>query len=226
MTIVGLDKARTLLDGAVLGPAEIQRALGFDPLAVLDDRERAEVSRLPFTDDELKAAQSAGSLLVLRVARDPSGPITMLRLAERIGNALDPKVHKGVGYQLRDEWVIDGQPFAEQEAPVTGWRLVSRLPDTRTLGKTYRLQDRAVESLTKSTTRCPVRRSAVEIAWDTLLWREVSGHHLLSAHWDWSRTETDDNAFVALGGFGPDGLGVIGYSGAVRFGTLGIFPQR
>jgi hypothetical protein len=226
MTVAGLDEARTLLDGAVIGPAEIERALGFDPLAVLDAPERAEVSRLPFSDDELKAAQATGSLLVLRVARDPSGPITMLRLAERLGNALDPKVHKGVGYQLRDEWVIDGQPFAEEETPVTGWRLVTRVPDARTLGKTYRLQEAAMASLALSTTRCPVRRSAVEIAWDSLLWREVSGHHLLSAHWDWSRTETDDNAFVALGGFGPDGLGVIGYSGAVRFGTLGICPQR
>jgi hypothetical protein len=226
MTIEGLDKARTLLEGAVLGPAEIERVLGFDPLTVLDDRERADVGRLPFTDDELKAAQGTGSLLVLRVARDPSGPITMLGLAARLANALDPKVHKGVGYQLRDEWVIDGQPFAEQETPETGWRLVARVPDTRTLGKTYRLQDAAMAPVAAATTRCPVRRSAVEIAWDTLLWREVSGHHLLSAHWDWSRTETDDNAFVAVGGFGPDGLGVIGYSGAVRFGTLGICPQR
>jgi len=226
MRIDGLDNAKKLLDGAVLGPAEIERALGFDPLAVLDDAQRAAVAHLPFTDADYAAAQAANALLVLRVDRDPTGPITMLRLAERLGNALDPKVHKGVGYQLRDEWVIDGQPFAERETPEVGWRLVARDLDPRTIGKVYRLQNAALAELQAETTRCPVRRSAVEIAWDTLLWREVSGQHLLAAHWDWSRTETDDNAWVALGGFGPDGLGVIGYSGAVRFGTLGVCPQR
>jgi hypothetical protein len=31
---------------------------------------------------------------------------------------------------------------------------------------------------------------------------------------------------AALGEFGPDGLKVIAYSRAVRFGTLGVCPQR
>src|SRR5439155_705043 len=49
---------------------------------------------------------------------------------------------------------------------------------------------------------------------------------LLSRAWDWSRSETIDRGYASLGEFGPDGLRVIAYSAAVRFGTLGVCPQR
>ena len=46
MEIAGLDAASRVLGGAVLGPAEIAAALGFDATAVLDDTERRAVARL------------------------------------------------------------------------------------------------------------------------------------------------------------------------------------
>jgi hypothetical protein len=72
----------------------------------------------------------------------------------------------------------------------------------------------------------PPRRSAVEIAWDTLLWQRARGERLLASTWDWSRSETSDRGLAALGELGEPGLGVIAYSRAVRFGTLGVCPQR
>src|SRR5262249_61920005 len=111
-------------DAAFLGPAEIAGALGFDPLAVLTAEERKVVLDLPCSVADLVTARTRGEFLVLRVPRDAEGPLTMLRLAERLNGGLDPKVHQGVGYLLRDEWTIDAQPFAASETCATGWRLV------------------------------------------------------------------------------------------------------
>ena len=210
----------------MLGAKEIAAALGFDPLATLTAEERAAVDAVPFTPAELAAARAQGEFLVLRIARDPEGPLTMLRLAARIAGGLDPRVHKGVGYLLRDEWTVDDQPFATQETCAPGWYLVRRDPLPATLNRGYREQDAALEALGPGRPGVPRRRSAVEIAWDTLLWQRARDERLLSRAWDWSRSESVDGGLAALGEFGPQGLGVIAYSRAVRFGTLGVCPQR
>ena|SRR2546427_8601195 len=94
--VEGLDAAARALGGALLGPREITAALGFDPIAVLTPAEQAAVTRLPFGAADLELARAAGEMLVLRVPRDPEGPLTMLRLAARLRAGLDPAVHKGV----------------------------------------------------------------------------------------------------------------------------------
>ena len=225
MTIAGLDAAIDAL-GTVIGPAEIAAALGFDPLAGLTAEERSTVARVPFSRDELARARTEDEILVLRVPRGPDGPLTMLRLAERLTGGLDPRVHKGVGYMLRDEWTIDRQPFAAEETCPAGWRLVRRqpLPATRNLG--YREQDVVLDGLGPTRPGVPRRRSAIEIAWDCLLWQRARDERLLADAWDWSRSESNDRGLAALGEFGPQGLGVIAYSRAVRFGTLGVCAQR
>ena len=226
MTITGLDAATTALGGAVLGPAEIAAALGFDPLAVLTPDERAAVTSVPFSADELARARADGEFLVLRVPRDPEAPLTMLRLAERLSGGLDPRVHKGVGYMLRDEWTIDTQPFATDESCAAGWRLVHRAPLPATLNRLYRDQDAVLAALGPARPGVARRRSAIEIAWDSLLWQRAHDERLLATAWDWSRSPSNDEGFAALGEFGPQGLGVVAYSKAVRFGTLGVCPQR
>ncbi|TMA48379.1 MAG: hypothetical protein E6J83_03265 [Deltaproteobacteria bacterium] len=225
MEIAGLEEASRLLGGAVLGPQELAAALGFDPLAALRGDERPAVARIPFGAADLERARADGEMLVLRLARDPEGLLTMLRLAARLDGGLDPKVHKGVGYLLRDEWTIDEQPFAAAETCGTGWWLVRREPLAATLNRTYREQDAVLAALGPPPER-PRRRSAAEIAFDTLCWHRAHGERLLSRAWDWSRSETIDRGYASLGEFGPDGLRVIAYSAAVRFGTLGVCPQR
>jgi len=221
--IGGLDAARRVLAGAVLGPDELTSALGFDPLAVLTRAEQAAVGTLPFSPAELERARTDGELLVLRVPRDPEGPLTMLRLAARIGSGLDPGVHKGVGYLLRPEWTIDDQPFAAEETCTAGWWLVHREPLPATLNLRYAEQDGVLGSAPAAR---PRRRSAAEIAFDTLSWHRVHGERVLARHWDWSRSVSTDQGHAALGEFGDGGLRVIAYSRAVRFGTLGVCPQR
>jgi hypothetical protein len=150
----------------------------------------------------------------------------MLALATRLQGGLDPKVHTGVGYSLRDEWTIDTQPFATEDTCRTGWWLVRRAPLPVTLNRLYRAQDDALAALGALANGRIRRRSAVEIAFDTLVWQRVRGERLLANAWDWSRSPSNDQGFAALGEFGERGLGVIAYSRAVRFGTLGVCPQR
>jgi hypothetical protein len=224
--IVGLDAATKALGGAVLGPRALETALGFDPLTVLEPGEEAGVARIPFTAAELDQARADGQLLVLRVPRDPEGPLTIQRLAARLGSGLDPQVHKGTGYMLRPEWTIDDQPFATAEVASAGWWLVRREPLPATLNRAYEAQDRVLAALGPSTAGRARRRSAVEIAFDTLCWERAHGERLLAASWDWSRSVSTDQGFAALGEFGAQGLRLIAYSRAVKFGTLGVCPQR
>jgi len=223
--IDGLEEATATLGSAVLGPAELQQALGYDPLSILTTAEQSTVARLPFSRADLGLAKSAGEILVLRVPRDPDGPLTMLALAKRLGG-LDPKVHTGVGYSLRDEWTIDTQPFATDDTCTAGWWLVRRAPLPSTRNRTYRAQDDALAALGTPANGRSARRSAVEIAFDTLLWHRIRGERLLADAWDWSRSPSNDQGLAALGEFGEKGLGVIAYSRAVRFGTLGVCAQR
>ncbi len=224
--IAGLDAATTALAGAVLGPAEIAAALGSDPLAALTADERAAVSEIPFSQADLAAGRAAGEFLVLRVPRDTAGPLTMMRLGERVAGGLDPRVHTGVGYSLRDEWTIDTQTFATADTCGAGWYLVRRAVLPATTNRGYREQDMVLEGLGAVRAGVARRRSAVEIAWDTLLWERARGERLLAGTWDWSRSPSHDGGLAALGEFGAQGLGVIAYSRAVRFGTLGVCPQR
>jgi hypothetical protein len=225
MTLQGLTDARRLLGDAVLGPEEIGAALGGDALADLTAAERTAVERIPFDTPALNAARPAGEMLVLRIPRLGGAPITLLSLAARLSGALDPKVHTGVGYSLRDEWTIDTQPFAGAETPVAGWYLVHQRLLPATCNRLYREQDGLLATLPGGNGR-PRRRSAIEIAYDTLLWQRARGSRLLADVWDWSRTPSSDHGFVAVGEFRDAGLGVIAYSRAVRFGTLGVCPQR
>ncbi|HWP65600.1 MAG TPA: hypothetical protein VNO26_06795 [Candidatus Limnocylindria bacterium] len=225
MTIHGLSEARRALGDAVLGPEEIGAALDVDPLADLTAAERAAVERIPFDSTTLAAARPAGEMLVLRIPRLEGAPLTMLSLAARLSGGFDPKVHRGVGYSLRDEWTIDTQPFAGSETPTAGWYLVHQQPLPSTYNRLYRAQDALLAALASANGR-PPRRSAVEISYDTLLWHRARGTRLLASVWDWSRTPSSDHGFVAVGEFGDAGLGVIAYSRAVRFGTLGVCPQR
>lgn len=223
--IAGLPDATAALGGAVLGPAELQQALGFDPLAVLTEAERAAVATLPFSADDLARAARDGEVLVLRVPRTPDGPLTMLTLAQRVGG-MNPRVHEGVGYMLRDEWTIDPQPFAKDEACTTGWFLVRKTPVPATLNVFYRQQDAELEQLGPARAGVPRRRSAVEVAFDTLCWHAVKGERLLATTWDWSRSPSSDGGLVALGEFGAKGLGCIAYSRAVKHNLLGVCAQR
>jgi len=147
----------------------------------------------------------------------------MLRLAARLGGGLDPAVHRGSGYLLRPEWTIYDQPFAVEETCAAGWWLVRRDPLPATLNRPYVEQEKVLGADAPDR---PRRRSAPEIAFDTLCWHRVHAERLLATAWDWSRSVSTDQGYAALGEFGVAGLRITAYSRAVRFGTLGVCPQR
>jgi len=127
---------------------------------------------------------------------------------------------------LKDEWTVDGEPFASSATCRPGWRLVHGAPVSSTCNLNYEQQEAALSRYAASIGASLTRRSAIEAVYDTILSRRVHGTRLLARTWDWSETPTQDGGFVTVGEFGEDGLRIVGYSRAVRFGTLGVCPQQ
>lgn len=215
-------EARTIFGSFMLGPDDVARALALEPSTLA-----GASADVPFSRQELERARARGDVLVFRVAVDGNGPLTLVRLIERFPEALQSGLHKGVGYQLKDEWTVLQEPFAVTSTCAPGWRLVHGSPVAATCNLTYEQQDAALTRYNADQNGAPFsRRSAVEAVYDTILLNRAHGTRLLEKAWDWSSTPTQDGGFVTVGQFEQDGLRIVGYSRAVRFGTLGICPQR
>ena len=226
-TTTPLDRARALFGPDVIGPDDVGRVLGVEPVALAGE-EPALLREVPYAFDILEAAHARGELLVLRVANDGAEPLTVLRLRERFPESIDPKLFKGVGYLLKDEWTLDQEPFAATATCRLEWRLIHREPIPSTCNLSYDLQDAALARYAESIgleSRLH-RRSGIEMVYDTIMIERARGVRLLTRAWDWSDTPTADGGYVTAGDFKASGLHVLGYSRAVRFGTLGICPQQ
>lgn len=215
-------EARTIFGSFMLGPDDVARVLGGDPV-------RADAAGgVPFARVDLEGARSRGDVLVFRTAGDGQAPLTLTRLIERFPETLQSGLHKGVGYQLKDEWTVLQEPFAATATCRPGWRLVHGAPVPSTCNLNYEQQDDALRryNADENGSGTYARRSAVEAAYDTVLLNRAHGIRLLQRSFDWSETPTQDGGFVTVGQFEEDGLRIVGYSRAVRFGSLGICPQR
>jgi hypothetical protein len=210
--VLKVSDARALLGHDVLGAEEVAAVFGA----------RVEAPPLPFTAEELTAAQSAGEMLVLRLAKDGSTPLTLQRMMQHLPRSFDERYLRKMGYQLRDDWGIELEPLSTTDTCAFGWALVRKeiLPETRNLA--YDEQDEVV-----TRNRVDVRRrTAVEAVYDTLLY--FGAHHvrLLDKTWDWTQSRTVDGGYLNVGGFGPAGLQILSFSRAVRHGALGVCPTR
>lgn len=214
--------ARSIFGAFLLSPEDVARVLGISaPLA-------AEAGTVPYDRVQLERARTRGDFLVYRVETDGTHPLTVLRLLERFPETVQPQLLKGVGYQLKDEWTVSGEPFAGAETCRAGWGLVHGSPVPSTCNLNYDQQDAVLARYAESLGLAGrlSRRSATEIVYDTILLRRAHGTRLLERAWDWSRTPTRDGGFVTVGEFAQDGLKMVGYSRAVRFGSLGVCPQQ
>jgi hypothetical protein len=221
-----LTEARALFADALLGPDDVAGALGTDA-ARLAGSDRDVLTHVPYDQAALRAARARGHLLVFRTSTDGEAPLTLLRLFERFPGSVQPKLLQGVGYLLKDEWTLDREPFAATDTCRPGWKLVHREPIPSTCNLSYELQEPA---LTRHAAELGIagglrRRSAIAIVYDTILFARVHGVRLLEHAWDWSDTLTADGGIVTAGELSADGLRVLGYSRAVRFGTLGICAE-
>jgi hypothetical protein len=211
---------------AVLKVGDAQAILGHDVLGADEAHAvfgiRVETPPLPFTAAELLTAKAAGEMLVLRLAKDPSGPLTMQRMIQHSPQSFDERYLRKMGYQLRDDWGIELEPLAATDTCTFGWALVRKeiLGETRNLA--YDEQDEVV-----TRDRVDVRRrSAAEAVYDTLLYFGARHVRLLDKTWDWTKSRTIDGGYLNVGGFGPAGLQILSFSRAVRHGALGVCPTR
>jgi hypothetical protein len=221
-----LAAARDLFGDDMLGPDDVGRVLGADPGALAGDA--ARLASVPYDTDTLAAAKRRGEMLVLRVPSDGAAPLTILRFVERFPDSIDAKLLKGVGYLLKDEWTLDQEAFAREDTCTPEWRLVHKEPIPATLNLSYELQDAALARYAESVGLAGRlrRRRAIEMVYDTIMVAQARGTRLLAHTWDWSNTPTSDGGLATAGELGPNGLHVLGYSRAVRFGTLGICGQH
>lgn len=219
---VTIADARSLFGECLLAPEDVSRVLG-GSIAPSSDQ-----AAVPYSREVLEAARKRGDVLVYRVEKDGDAPLTILGLLDRFPETVQPQLLKGVGYQLKDEWTVGSEPFAGSATPRPGWRLVHAVPVPATCNCTYDQQTRALANYAESQGLAGRlhRRSAVEIVYDTILFGRAHGTRLLERSWDWSDTPTQDGGFATVGEFGADGLKMVGYSRAVRFGNLGICPQQ
>ena len=222
-----LVEARTLFGSDLVGPEEVGRILDADPLVLARSRPGLLTS-IPYPLPVLTAAHARGEFLIFRVPTDGLAPLTILRLHERCPGMIQERLMKGVGYQLRDEWTLRQEPFAHTETCQLEWRLVQATPLPDTYNQSYLSQNEALERYASSIGLAGSlgRRTAVEAVYDTVLLDRARGIRLLERAWDWTSTATTDGAYVAVGEFAPEGMHVIGYSRAVRFGALGACAQH
>ena len=217
-------EARALFGDDMLAPDDVARAFGTGPERLTADG--ALLTQVPYDSDVLRAAHARGHLLTFRAPTDGEVPLTVLRLIERFPDAIQAKLLKGVGYLLKDEWTLDQEPFAGRDTCHLEWRLVHREPIPETRNLSYALQDAALARYAESVGLPGLRRrSGIAMVYDTLLFTRARGVTLLEHTWDWSDTPTGDGGFVTAGELSSDGLRVLGYSRAVRFGTLGICAE-
>jgi hypothetical protein len=220
-----LAEAHELFGTAMLSPADVGRVLGMAPSQMSPDAPQAN-ERVPYDRATLQRARANGEVLVFR-ASAAGDPLTLMRLLERFPEAVNPRLLKGVGYQLKDEWTVAQEPFASTSTCRAGWRLVHGAPIPTTCNLSYDLQSEALERYAESRglRGRMSRRSAIEAVYDTVMLGRAHGTRLLEHGWDWSETPTEDGGYVTVGEFGAEGLHVLGYSRAVRFGTLGVCAQ-
>jgi len=216
-----LEEARAILGDDVLGPEEVMAAFG-----------HASKTNVPleFTGEQLRAARSAGEMLVLRVAHlNDNTALTLLQLVPRFPQAFDQRLLRQAGYQLKDDWGIELEPLAATDTCAVGWALVRKqiLDDSRNCP--YDEQSAALQRYAEAL-HVPAttirRRSAIETVYDTVLYFAARDVRLLESTWDWSDSRTVDGGYLNVGGFGSGGMQILSYSTAVRHGSLGVCPTR
>lgn len=213
-------QAKEILGADTVVPEELEAVLGA-PIG--------PVPALPFTAADLESARMDGALLVYRCARAGGTPLTIAQLVSTFPAAFREKILRGSGYQLKNDWGILLEPLAESDTCHDGWALVSSdvLPSSRNL--TYPEQDVALQAYRAANglhERDLRRRTAIEAVFDTVVFFAVHRRRLLEHSWDWTSTATEDRGLLQVGGFGAEGLEVIGYSPGIRHGQLGACWTR
>jgi hypothetical protein len=129
-----LDEAREILGRDVLGPEEIEKALGFKP-----DR----VPPLQYSKEDLEKAKGLGEMLVLRLNADAEGqPLTMKRLQELAEPRLATK--EKTQTLVSTNGYKDEGFFNRDAVPFPYWQLVAKDVIPESVGEDFFGQTRAL----------------------------------------------------------------------------------
>lgn len=219
---VSLSLARELLGVDLLSLDDVAPALHLGVEGLPADVRLAAAS-LPFAESDLKAARANHEMLVFRLGTEGERPLTILRLLELFPQSFDPQPLTKVGYALRDEWGISLEPLAKADTCRPGWHLVRKDPLPESCNLSYYEQDAVLEEFGKEH-RGARRRTAVEAAFDTVLYEVCRRQRLLATAYDWTSSRTVDGGYLYVGGTQPNGLTLVGFSAAVRHAALGLCP--
>lgn len=215
-----LARARAIFGENFLGPEELER--GMAAAGAIDAGNAAAV---PFAEERLVAGAQRGEILVLRAATANGEPLTLLRLIERFADAFDPRFLKSMGYQLKSEWGIEIEPLAATETCRPGWSLVRKSLLAETCNLSFGEQEERLAAARQAGDPRLRRRTAIEIAFDLIAFRNARGSRLLADSWDWSGSRTIDGGFLNVGHFDEKGMQIFSFSPGVRHGKLGICPN-
>jgi len=218
-----LGTAREILGGDVVGLEELRDGFG-----AVEGLTAERANSVPFSVAELRGAKERGEILILRAARCNGEPLTLQWLINRFSTAFDRSLLRKMGYQLKDDWGIELEPLATTAVCRSQWALVQRVILEPTRNLSYDEQDEELERYAQQRGASGKlrRRTAIEIAFDTLAVYHARGERLLADTWDWSATRTLDGGYLNLGRFTDQGMQVLSYSRAIRHGRLGVCPTR
>lgn len=218
-----LMQARTILGNNVIGLDELRAALG-----AVEGVDAQRGDTVPFSSADLERAREDDEILVLRAPHVGGEALTLLWLISRFPESFDQGPLRKMGYQLRDEWGIELEPLAATDTCRGQWALVRKdlIPETRNLS--YDEHDAILDEYgaRRGAAGKFRRRTAIEMAFDVIVYHRARGERLLRASWDWSSSRTMDGGFLNIGRFNDAGMQVFSYSRAVRHGQLGICPNR
>ncbi|MCK6556109.1 hypothetical protein L6Q96_16250 [Candidatus Binatia bacterium] len=213
-------EAQGIMGPGALGPDEVAAAFGASAVPLLPP--------IPFSAAELRAGRAAGEMLVLRTDRLAADkPLTILAMIDRVPDAFDARALRTTGYLLKDEWGIALEPLAATDTCRAAWALVATDVLPASCNRPFDEQAAALARYT-SERGLPAnalrRRTAVEAVYDTVLHFAAGRGRLLERTWDWTSSMTVDEGFLNIGGFGPTGMQIVGYSPGIRHGALGLCP--
>lgn len=196
------------------------------------------IPAVPYTEKDLELAKQNGEMLVLRAEnarmKGKALPLTLIDFREFFRKDPHGKMDT-LYYSFRpdsNDW-YKSENFAIQSGEIKlGWALVKKDILKDSTGKNYQQQDDLLkgyesELRSKGATRTQIRRrTAMEAAWDTMLYYINNQKHLLEKVLDWTQTRASDGRLVVVGRFDSLGLLLNGWNPSGSDDYLGVCPSR
>jgi DNA polymerase III delta prime subunit len=222
--------------------------LGKDAIRTMEQKLKAigvnvefDIDKLPaftYTEQDLQLAKQNGEMLVLRpdtmLRWGGEVPITLRELQELFKK--DPLGKSGTPFyhSSSEDWYVDEKFY---ETAGVGeiklqWALVKKEVLDGSLNQTWNDQATLLKKYQgglkrRGATSADIkRRTATEVAWDTMLYYTNTGERLLVSVYDWGQTRASLGRLVCVGSFDSAGLCVRSSDPDFSNSIFGVCPSR